>query len=169
MSEYKQKYMKNFKVIKFKKKTKKLIFFLNKITEKEFQINKSFKNSPWIHINDSKFSFYRFEINKKIIGLSAVIKLKINYHLQFFYISKNFRSLGYGKKILEKILPKKKFTTVHVPYTLSRRTQKFYIKNKFKLSNLKEKNSKLKYWILRCRKFDKKTFIEKKLLYRNLI
>ena len=90
MSEYKQKYMKNFKVIKFKKKTKKLILFLNKIKEKEFQINKSFKNTPWIHINDSKFSFYRFEINKKIIGLSAVIKLKINYHLQFFYISKNF-------------------------------------------------------------------------------
>ena len=161
--------MGNFKIIKFKKKTKKIILFLKKIKEKEFQINKSFKNTPWIHINDPKFSFYKFEKNNKIFGLAAVIKMKINSHLQFLYIGKDHRSMGHGEKILKKILPQKKFTTVHVPRKLSLRTQRFYAKNRFKLSSLRESNFKIKYWILRCKKFDKKTFIEKKLLFRNLI
>ena len=63
---------------------------------------------------------------------------------------------------------KKKFTTVHVPKKLTNKTINFYKKNKFIKSNLKEKNILINYWIDRCNKFDKKTFKEKFLLYRNL-
>ncbi len=156
------------KITNIKKKTKKLIFFLKKIKEKNFRINKSFKNTPWIHFNNPNFNFYKFELNNEIFGLAVLIKMKLNFHLQFLYIGKNFRSMGYGKKILDELLPKRKFTTVHVPYRLTSRTQKFYAKNGFRLSNLREKNFKLMYWIKRCKKYDKKTFKEKKLMYRNL-
>ena len=161
------KYTVNIK--KILRKNDQLKIFLKKIKEKNFQINKSFKNTPWIHFKDQKFNFYKILIKKEIVGIIVTIKMKINVHLQFFYIHKNHRSEGIGKYVLKKILPKKKFTTVHVPKKLSIKTQKFYIKNNFYLSNLKERSYKVKYWIKRCNKYDKKTFIEKKLLFRNLI
>ena len=160
--------MNEIKILRIKKKHLKIKKFLNKIKEKNFLINKSFNNTPWIHLKNRNFVFYKVEKNYQIIAIVVIIKLKINTHLQFFYVSKKNRSQGLGKKILKKVLPKKKFTTVHVPKKLSIRTEKFYWKNKFKLSKLNEKNKLIKYWIKRCKKYDSKTFFEKKLLYRNL-
>ena len=160
--------MRNFKIKKIKKRTKKIKLFLNLIKEKNFLINKSYNNTPWIHFNNKNFSFNVIILSKQIIGIVVIIKLKLNTHLQFFYISKKYRSKQIGKKVLEKILPKKKFTTVHVPKKLTNKTINFYKKNKFIKSNLKEKNILINYWIARCNKFDKKTFKEKFLLYRNL-
>jgi N-acetylglutamate synthase-like GNAT family acetyltransferase len=160
--------MNNFKIFQIKKKNFKLINFLKTIKDKNFLINKSFNNTPWIHFKNPNFNFYKVEIKKKIVGIVVIIKLRLNTHLQFLYISKNYRSKGLGYEILNKLLPKKIFITVHVPKKLSNRTQKFYQKNGFKLSNLDEKHKLIKYWINRCIKFDSKTFIEKKLLYKNL-
>ena len=160
--------MKNFRVLLIKKKNIALKKFLKSIKEKNFLINKSYNNNPWIYFKNPNFRFFIIEIEKKIVGIIVIIKLKLNTHLQFFYISKKYRSKGLGYEILNKLLPKKKFVTVHVPKKLSIRTQKFYQKNDFKLSNLDEKHKLIKYWINRCMKFDSKTFIEKKLLYKNL-
>ena len=160
--------MRNFKIKKIKKRTKKIKLFLNSIKEKNFLINKSYNNTPWIHFNNKNFSFNVIILSKQIIGIVVIIKLKLNTHLQFFYISKKYRSKQIGKKVLEKILPKKKFTTVHVPKKLTNKTINFYKKNKFIKSKIKEKNILVNYWIARCNKFDKKTFKEKFLLYRNL-
>lgn len=57
---------------------------------------------------------------------------------------------------------------MHVPKKLTNKTIKFYKNNNFIKSNLREKNILLRYWIDRCNNFDKKTFKEKYLLYRNL-
>lgn len=160
--------MKNFKIFKIKKKNYNLKNFLLSIKEKNFLVNKSYNNTPWIHFKNKNFKFYRIQIKNKIIGIVVIIKLKLNTHLQFFYISKKYRSKGFGKEILKKLLSNKQFTTVHVPKKLTIRTQNFYKKNNFKLSNLNEKHKLIKYWISRCTKFDPKTFKEKKLLYKNL-
>ena len=113
------------------------------IKEKEFQLNKSFNNTPWIHLNDKKFNFYRVDFNDKIIGISVLIKFKNHDHLQFLYINKKFRSKGAGKNIIEKLLNKKKFTTVHVYKNLPYKVTKFYLDCGFTLSNLREKNKSL--------------------------
>lgn len=160
--------MNNFKISKIKKKNSNLKKFLRSIKEKNFIENKSFKNTPWIHFKNKNFKFYRIQIKNQIIAVAVIIKLKLNTHLQFFYISKKYRSKGFGKEILKKLIPTKKFTTVHVPKKLTIRTENFYKKNNFKLSNLHEKHKLIKYWVVRCNKFDPKTFKEKKLLYRNL-
>ena len=160
--------MNNFKISKIKKKDSYLKKFLKSIKEKNFLENKSLDNTPWIHFKNRNFKFYRIKIKNKIIGIAVIINLKLNTHLQFFYISKKYRSKGFGKEILKKLLSNKKFTTVHVPKKLTIRTQKFYQKNNFKLYSLQEKHKLLKYWIDRCKKFDPKTFKEKKLLYKNL-
>ena len=157
-----------FKVLQIKKQDSKLKKFLIGIKEKNFIINKSFSNTPWVHFKNPNFRFYKIVIERKIVGIVVIIKLRLNDHLQFFYISKNYRSKGLGNEILTQLLSKKKFTTVHVPKKLTIRTQKFYKKNNFKLSNLSEKNKLIKYWIKRCNNFDPKTFSEKKLLYKNL-
>ena len=157
-----------FRVIQIKKRDSKLKKFLTGIKEKNFLINKSYTNTPWVHFKNSNFRFYKIVIENKIVGIVVIIKLRLNDHLQFFYISKNHRSKGLGNEILTRLLSKKKFTTVHVPKKLTIRTQKFYQKNNFKLSNLSEKHKLIKYWIKRCRNFDSKTFSEKKLLYKNL-
>ena len=160
--------MNKFKVLRIKRKDTKLKKFLKNIKEKNFFTNKSFKNTPWIHFKNKNFFFFKIEKNRQIISLVVIIKLYKNTHLQFFYVGKPYRSKGFGREILKKILPKKKFTTVHVPKKLSIRTEIFYKNNNFKLSNLNEENKLIKYWIRRCVKYDKKTFLEKKLLYRNL-
>ena len=160
--------MNNFRILRIKKKDSNLKNFLETINEKNFLLNKSFDNTPWIHFGNPNFEFFKIIIKKKIIGIVVIIKLKLNTHLQFFYISYKYRSKGLGKKVLRKLLPNKKFTTVHVPKKLNIRTQKFYKKNNFKLSSLHENHKLIKYWIARCKKFDPKTFREKKLLYKNL-
>lgn len=160
--------MNNIKISIIKKKDSYLKKFLKSIKEKNFLVNKSLNNTPWIHFKNKNFKFYRIQIKNKIIGIVVIIKLKLNTHLQFFYISKKYRSKGFGKEILKKLLSNKQFTTVHVPKKLTIRTQNFYKKNNFKLSNLNEKHKLIKYWISRCTKFDPKTFKEKKLLYKNL-
>ena len=157
-----------FRVIQIKKRDSKLKKFLIDIKEKNFLINRSYTNTPWVHFKNSNFRFYKIVIESKIVGIVVIIKLRLNDHLQFFYISKNHRSKGLGNAILTRLLSKKKFTTVHVPKKLTIRTQKFYQKNNFKLSNLSEKHKLIKYWIKRCRNFDSKTSSEKKLLYKNL-
>jgi len=157
-----------FSVLQIKKRDYKLKKFLTDIKEKNFLINKSFTNTPWVHFMNPNFRFYQINTESKIIGIVVIIKLRLNDHLQFFYISKNHRSKGLGNQILTQLLSKKKFTTVHVPKKLTIRTQKFYQKNNFKLSDLSEKHKLIKYWIKRCKNFDSKTFSEKKLLYRNL-
>ena len=126
MTNFIYKKMNNFRVLKIKKRNSKLKRFLRNIKEKNFLINTSFKNTPWIHFKNTKFVFNKIEIKKEIVGIIVIIKLKLNTHLQFFYISKNYRSKGIGNKILAKILPKKKFITVHVPKKLNIRTEKFY-------------------------------------------
>ena len=160
--------MNKFRILRIKKKDSNLNKFLQSIKEKNFLVNKSFDNTPWIYFRNPNFEFYRIVTKEKIIGIVVIIKLKLNTHLQFFYISNKYRSKGLGKKILKKLLPNKKFTTVHVPNKLNIRTQKFYKKNNFKLSTLHENHKLIKYWIGRCKKFDPKTFREKKLLYKNL-
>jgi hypothetical protein len=157
-----------FRVIQIKKRDSKIKKFLIGIKEKNFLINRSYTNTPWVYFKNSNFRFYKIVIENKIVGIVVIIKLRLNDHLQFFYISKNHRSKGLGNQILTQLLSKKKFTTVHVPKKLTIRTQKFYQKNNFKLSNLSEKHKLIKYWIKRCRNFDSKTFSEKKLLYKNL-
>ena len=159
---------KKFKIYKIIRKSKKLYLFLIGINEKNFLVNKSYTNTPWIHFNNKNFNFYKIVIRKKIEGIAVIIKFKSNTHLQFFYISRLFRSAGLGKNILKLLLPKKKFTTVHVPKKLTNKTIKFYLKNGFQKSNLREKNYLIKDWISKCINFDKKTFKEKVLLYRNL-
>ena len=77
-----------FRVLQIKQKNLKLENFLKTINEKNFLINKSFNNTPWIYLKDPKFLFYGIEIKKKIVGMVVIIKLKLNTHLQFFYISK---------------------------------------------------------------------------------
>jgi hypothetical protein len=72
-------------------------------------------------------------------------------------------------KILDILLPKYKFTTVHVPKKLTKRTIQFYKNNKFIKCKFKEKNNLISYWIDRCNKFDKNTFKEKILLYKDLV
>jgi len=158
----------NFQIQKIKKKSKKLKSFLKTINERFFLINRSFRNTPWIHFGNKNFIFYKIIVDNRISGIAVIIKLKLNVHLQFFYISKLYRSLGLGKKIINILLPKYKFTTVHVPKKLTNKTIKFYKNNNFIKSNLKEKNILLRYWIDRCNNFDKKTFKEKYLLYKNL-
>jgi len=158
----------NFQIHKIKKKSKKLKSFLKTIKERFFFINRSFRNTPWIHFSNKNFIFYKIIVDNRISGIAVIINLKLNVHLQFFYISKLYRSLGLGKKIINILLPKYKFTTVHVPKKLTTKTIKFYKKNNFIKSNLKEKNILLRYWIDRCNNFDKKTFKEKYLLYKNL-
>ena len=160
--------MNKFRILRIKKKDSNLNKFLQSIKEKNFLVNKSFDNTPWIYFRNPNFEFYRIVTKEKIIGIVVIIKLKLNTHLQFFYISYKYRSKGLGKKVLRKLLPNKKFTTVHVPKKLNIRTQKFYKKNNFKLSSLHENHKLIKYWIARCKKFDPKTFREKKLLYKNL-
>ncbi len=157
--------MKNLKFSKIKSKNLKLINFLRTIKEKNFLINKSFKNTPWIHFNDPRFVFYTIEISKKIVGLVVIIKFKNHDHLQFLYIAKKYRSLGLGYNVIENLLNKKKFTTVHVYKNLSNKVIKFYQKNGFKLSNFRETNLMLKNWISRCNNYNFETFKKKKLLY----
>jgi hypothetical protein len=158
----------DFQIHKIKRKSKKLKSFLKSINESSFLINKSFRNTPWIHFGNKNFIFYKIIVDNRISGIAVIINLKLNVHLQFFYISKLYRSLGLGKKIINILLPKYKFTTVHVPKKLTFRTIKFYKNNNFIKSNLKEKNTLLRYWIDRCNNFDKNTFKEKYLLYKNL-
>jgi hypothetical protein len=158
----------NFQIHKIKKKSKNLKSFLKTINEKFFLVNRSFANTPWIHFCNKNFIFYKIIVDNRISGIAVIINLKLNAHLQFFYISKLYRSLGLGKKVLNILLPKYKFTTVHVPKNLTIRTIKFYKNNNFIKSNLKEKNTLLRYWVDRCNNFDKKTFKEKYLLYKNL-
>lgn len=158
----------NFKICKIKKKSKKLKYFLNSINENSFLINKSFNNTPWIHFKNKNFIFYKIIIKNKIVGIVVIINFKLNIHLQFFYISKSYRSLGLGKQILDMLLPKNKFTTVHVPKKLTKKTIKFYKNNKFFQSKLKERNALIGYWVDRCNRFDKNTFKEKILLFKNL-
>ena len=100
--------MASFRVLQIKQKNFKIKNFLKSIYEKNFLINKSFNNTPWIYLKNPNFKFYRIEIKKKIVGIAVIINLKLNTHLQFFYISKNNRSKGLGNKILQKILSKKK-------------------------------------------------------------
>ena len=157
--------MKNLKFSKIKSKNLKLINFLRTIKEKNFFINKSFENTPWIHFKDPRFVFHTIEISKKIVGLVVIIKFKNHDHLQFLYITQKYRSQGIGYKVIEDLLNKKRFTTVHVYKNLSNKVIKFYQKNGFKLSNLREKNLMLKNWISRCNNYNLETFKKKKLLY----
>lgn len=159
--------MNALKFSKIKKKNFKLREFLSRIKEREFKLNKNFENTPWIHFNNKLFHFYRVKLKEKIIGVVVIIKFKNQDHLQFLYIEKNSRSKGVGKLIIDKLLDKKRFTTVHVYKNLSKRLIKFYENTGFKLSNLRESHSLLKNWIKRCEQFDNQTFIEKKLLYWN--
>ncbi len=99
--------MNKFKVLRIKRKDTKLKNFLKNIKEKNFLTNKSFKNTPWIHFKNKNFFFFKIEKNKKIISIVVIIKLYKNTHLQFFYVGKPYRSKGFGKEILKKILPKK--------------------------------------------------------------
>ena len=160
--------MKNFKILIIKKKSSTLKKFLESIKDKNFLVNKSFNNTPWINFKNPNFKFYKIVLKKKIVGIVVIIYLKLNTHLQFFYISSKYRSQGLGKEILKQMLSSRKFTTVHVPKKLNIRTQNFYKKNSFKVATLNEKHKLIKYWIARCKKFDTKTFKEKKLLYKNL-
>ena len=57
--------MNNFKIFQIKKKNFKLINFLKTIKDKNFLINKSFNNTPWIHFKNPNFNFYKVEIKKK--------------------------------------------------------------------------------------------------------
>ena len=90
----------NFQIHKIKKKSKKLKYFLKSINESFFLINKSFRNTPWIHFGNKNFIFYKIIIDNRISGIAVIINLKLNVHLQFFYISKLYRSLGLGEKVL---------------------------------------------------------------------
>ena len=157
--------MEPLKFSKIKKKNFKLKNFLLSIKEKEFQLNKSFSNTPWVYFHNKNFKFYRINFKSKIIGIAVIIKFKNHDHLQFLYVDKKSRSKGYGKIIIEKLLNKKKFTTVHVYKKLSKNVIKFYINSGFKLSNLKENHLLLRKWIKRCIAFDDNTFEKKKLLY----
>ena len=60
------------------------------------------------------FVFRQYEVNNRIIGL-IVLKHRYNYHLNFLYVDKNYRSKGAGKMIMNYFYQKrKKNFTVHV-------------------------------------------------------
>ena len=61
--------MVSFRVSQIKQKNFKIKNFLKLIYEKNFLINKSFNNTPWIHLKNPDFLFYRIEIKKKIVGI----------------------------------------------------------------------------------------------------
>ena len=156
----------NYKIIYYK--SLKLRKFLSNIKESDFLLNKSFKNTPWIYLRSPNFTFYKVENFQKILGVAVIFRIKKQDHLQFLYIDKNYRSSGIGKLLLNKVLRKKKFTTVHVYKNLKKNVLEFYKNNGFKLYKFKNNKTKLELWIRRCNKFNRNTFKEKYLLYKNL-
>ena len=64
-----------FRVIQIKKRDSKLKKFLIDIKEKNFLINRSYTNTPWVHFKNSNFRFYKIVIESKIVGIVVIIKL----------------------------------------------------------------------------------------------
>ena len=153
--------------LKYKKKTSsnKLNQFLKKIFEKEFKENKKKTDTPWKYLKEKKFKFFYCCLDNNIIGVVVIMDLKLTRHLSFLYILKEYRGLGLGKLMLKKyFLRTKKIKTIHVIKNL-KRTLFFYKKLKF-TTHKRSSNSIVKSWILRCEKFDIKTFKKKYLLIK---
>lgn len=154
----------NYKIVK-KVNNLELSNFLKKISGKEFKVNRNIKNAPWKYLKKKKMEFFFIEVNKEIVGVIVLINFKFSKHLSFLYIIKKFRRKKLGSMLLDKYyLNTKKIKTIHVIKSL-KRTLSFYKKKGFIIIK-KNKNHLIKKWISRCKKFNKKTFKKRYLLYR---
>ena len=142
----------------------KLNVFLKKISEKEFKDNKKITNAPWKYLKEKKMKFFFAIFEKNIIGVAVIIDFKFTRHLSFLYILKKFRNSNVGTLLLKKyFLNTKKIKTIHIIKSL-KKFLIFYKKFNF-IVNYKSNNPIIKSWILRCKKFDNKTFDIRYLLY----
>ena len=157
--------MKKIKIKIFKKiEISKLKIFLKNISGKEFKNNKKITNAPWKYLKQKNIKFFFAVFEKKIIGVLVIIDFKFSRHLSFFYILKKFRNFNVGTQLFKMyFLNTKKIKTIHVTKSL-KKALVFYKKFNF-IKNYKNDNPIIKSWILRCKKFDYKTFNKRFLLY----
>ena len=142
----------------------KLNIFLKKITGKEFKDNKKIINAPWKYLKEKKMNFFFVIFEKNIIAVAVIIDFKFSRHLSFLYVLKKFRNSNVASQLLKKyFLNTRKIKTIHVTKSL-KKALIFYRKFNF-IVNYKSNNPIIKNWILRCKKFDNKTFHNRYLLY----
>ena len=113
-------------ITKINIKNKKFLSFIKKI-EFDFAESRSAEGTPWKFHRLKHFFFKQYTENNKILGVMAYSKHLKNYHLNFLYIDKNYRSKGVGKIMMDFFLsqPGKKIFTIHVMKKL-KRALKFY-------------------------------------------
>tara|TARA_B100000989_G_C19296970_1_gene366801 strand:+ start:52 stop:558 length:507 start_codon:yes stop_codon:yes gene_type:complete len=157
--------MKNIEFIVCKKvRISKLNIFLKKITGKEFKYNKKITNAPWKYSKEKKMKFFFAIFEKNIVAVVVIIDFKFSRHLSFLYVLKKFRRSNLATRLLKKyFLNTRKIKTIHVTKSL-KKSLIFYKKFNF-IVNYNSNNSVINRWILRCKKFDNKTFDNRYLLY----
>lgn len=140
--------------------------FLNNISD-DFLENKSKKNSPWKYYGLKNFQFFFFIFRNQIIGTIVISSHRMNTHINFLYILKNFRKKGVGKKLIQFIesKSKKKIISVHV-FKYAKKVKLFYQKSGFhEFSSCQ----KLEQFILKAKRINRNVYNEKKLFYKKLI
>ena len=149
------------KKINFKKK--KFLNFIKKI-ELPYSETRKLENSPWKFKKLKHFVFRQYEKNNRIIGLIVFSKHRYNYHLNFLYVDKNYRSKGAGKMIMNYFLSKKekKIFTVHVNKKFKRALKFYYTLGftKFKKHNI------LTSFVNKCKKYNPNVYKDKYLIVK---
>jgi ribosomal protein S18 acetylase RimI-like enzyme len=149
------------KKINFKKK--KFLNFIKKI-ELPYSETRKLENSPWKYNKLKHFVFMQYEKNNRVIGLIVFSRHRYNYHLNFLYVDKNYRSKGVGKILMNYFLSKKekKIFTVHVNKKFKRALGFYYSLGftKFKKHNI------LLSFVNKCKKFDRNVYKDKYLIIK---
>ena len=121
-------------------------------------------NPPWTWINDENVIFKLMVYDKKILGFFISRNININCHLHSFFIEKNSRGYGLGKKLLMEhwrtgfeYLANIKTFTLHV-HSINKRAVDFYQKFQYKKVEQSKKllldKGGLGFWARNCKDKD---------------
>lgn len=153
-------------ITKINIKNKNFLNFIKTI-DTDFEESRSTENTPWKFNGLKNFFFKQYIENKKVLGVMAYSKHLNNYHLNFLYIDKDYRSKGIGKIMMDHFLSQKgkKIFTTHVMKKLDR-ALKFYKTLGF--TSYKKSND-TKSFIKKSKRYDPNVHKDKYFLKKEIL